>query len=166
MTWALITGAGQRLGRAVALELARHGWGVAIHYRNSADEAEAVAKAAREAGGKAVTVAADLDDAAARSTLIAHATQKAGAPLTALVNCAAMFEHDTIDTATEAALQRHIALNTFTPALLTMRALQSSTSSISSSPARIRTTSPTRFQNTRSPAPPNCSRALWRRACA
>ena len=48
MSWALVTGAGQRLGRAVALELARSGWDVAIHYRRSAAEAEAVAAEARE----------------------------------------------------------------------------------------------------------------------
>ncbi|UPT61984.1 MAG: SDR family NAD(P)-dependent oxidoreductase [Hyphomonadaceae bacterium JAD_PAG50586_4] len=47
MNWALVTGAGQRLGRAVALELAAHGWGVVVHYRRSADEAEAVAVEAR-----------------------------------------------------------------------------------------------------------------------
>ncbi len=118
MSWALITGAGKRLGRATALELARAGWGVVIHYRRSREEAEDVAKAAREAGGKAATVEADLDDKPARHALITHATQAAGAPLTALVNCAAMFEYDSVDTFSEETLQKHVALNTFTPALL------------------------------------------------
>jgi|CXWL01.1.fsa_nt_gi NAD(P)-dependent dehydrogenase (short-subunit alcohol dehydrogenase family) len=118
MNWALVTGAGRRLGRAVALDLARAGWGVAVHYRNSASPAEAVANEARAAGGNAVIVGADLDDAPARHALITHAAQKAGAPLSALVNCAAMFEHDSIDSLTEETLHRHIAVNTLTPALL------------------------------------------------
>lgn len=118
MSWALITGAGQRLGRGVALELARHGWDVVIHYRRSAAEAEAVAAEAREVGMGAVVVGADLDDAAERHALISKATDAAGAPLAALVNCAAMFEHDTIDTFGEELLQRHMALNAMTPALL------------------------------------------------
>lgn len=119
MSWALITGAGQRLGRAVALELARAGWGVAIHYRNSAAEAEAVAAEARALGGAAAIVRGDLALAADRHALVGKAVEAAGAPLAALVNCAAIFEHDTIDTLSEDLLQRHIALNTFTPALLT-----------------------------------------------
>lgn len=118
MSWALVTGAGQRLGRAVALELARAGWGVVVHYRRSAAEAEQVAAEARALGGAAVTVGADLDDAAERGALIGAATQAAGAPLSALVNCAAMFEHDTLDTLSEELLQRHIATNAFTPAQL------------------------------------------------
>ncbi|MBC7770305.1 MAG: SDR family oxidoreductase [Phycisphaerales bacterium] len=118
MSWALVTGAGQRLGRAVALELARAGWGVVVHYRRSATEAEQVAAEAGAAGGAAVTVGADLDNATERSALIGAATQAAGAPLSALVNCAAMFEHDTIATLDEELLQRHIATNAFTPSLL------------------------------------------------
>lgn len=118
MSWALITGAGQRLGRAVALELARAGWGVVVHYRRSAAEGEAVAAEARALGAAAVTVGADLADAAERHALISRATEAAGAPLSALVNCAAMFEHDTIDTLTETLLQQQIALNAFTPSLL------------------------------------------------
>ena len=116
MKWALVTGAAQRLGRAVALDLAAHGWGVVIHYRHSSADAEAVAAEARKHSSAAV-VGADLDDAAERSALIGEATRAAGT-LTALVNCAAMFEHDTIDTLSEELLQRHIALNTFTPTLL------------------------------------------------
>ncbi|MGD9980278.1 MAG: SDR family oxidoreductase [Hyphomonadaceae bacterium] len=118
MRWALVTGAGQRLGRAVALDLARHEWNVVIHYRGSRAEAEAVATAAREAGGKAVTMAADLSDPADRHGVISRAVDAAGAPVTALVNCAAIFEHDTIDTLNEQALQRHIAINTLTPSVL------------------------------------------------
>lgn len=118
MTWALITGAAQRLGRAVALDLARAGLGVVVHHRDSAEAASTLLAEIAGHGGKAVSVRADLNDKAERHGLITHATQKAGGPLTALVNCAAMFEHDTIDTLSEGALQRHIALNAFTPALL------------------------------------------------
>lgn len=118
MKWVLITGAAKRLGRAVALDLAHAGWGVVAHHRASGEAANTLIAEIAAHGGRAVSVQADLDDSAERHGLITHATQKAGAPISALVNCAAMFEHDTIDTLTEAALQRHIALNTFTPALL------------------------------------------------
>ncbi len=118
MKWALITGGAQRLGRAAALELARAGYGVVVHYRGSVEAANTAIAEITGRGGQAVALRADLDDDAERHGLITHATQRAGAPLTALVNCAAMFEHDTIDTLTEAALQRHIALNAFTPSLL------------------------------------------------
>ncbi len=118
MTWTLITGAGQRLGRAVALDLARAGRSVVVHYRNSAAAAEAVAAEARTLGAGAVTVRADLDQRADRATLVARAVETAGAPVTALVNCAAIFEHDTIASLSEEALQRHILINAFTPSLL------------------------------------------------
>jgi NAD(P)-dependent dehydrogenase (short-subunit alcohol dehydrogenase family) len=118
VSWALVTGAGQRLGRAVALELARAGWGVVVHYRNSNAEAEGVAAEARVSGGAAVTVQADLDDAAERHALVGKAIQAAGAPLSALVNSAAMFEHDTIDSMNADRFARHMAINAFTPAVL------------------------------------------------
>jgi NAD(P)-dependent dehydrogenase (short-subunit alcohol dehydrogenase family) len=118
MSWALVTGAGKRLGRAVALDLARAGWGVVIHYWRSEPGAQATAEEVRVGGGAAVPVSADLNDKVERHALITKAIEAAGAPLLALVNCAAMFEHDTIDTLSEETLQRHIALNAFTPALL------------------------------------------------
>jgi NAD(P)-dependent dehydrogenase (short-subunit alcohol dehydrogenase family) len=118
MKWVLVTGAGQRLGRAVALGLAQAHWGVVLHYRNSAPEAEAAAVVARAHSGGAVTVKADLDDPAERAALIAHATEKAGAPLSGLVNCAAMFEYDVLDTMTEDAMLRHMRTNAFTPTAL------------------------------------------------
>lgn len=118
MSWALITGAGKRLGRAVALELACAHWGVVIHYNRSEPAAQAVADEVRAAGGAAVLTKADLSNAAERGALIGQAIEAVGAPLTTLVNCAAMFEHDTIETLSEELLQRHIALNTFAPAEL------------------------------------------------
>lgn len=118
MSWALVTGAGQRLGRAVALELARANWGVVIHYNTSEGAAQKVAEEARAAGAAAALVRAELGDAAERHALISRAVEAAQAPLTALVNCAAIFEHDTIDTLSEEALARHIEINTLTPALL------------------------------------------------
>lgn len=119
MKWALVTGGAQRLGRAVALELAAAGWGVVVHYRHSAEAAKALADDMAKRGGKAVLVAADLDDVAERGALIDEAMRACGSTLSALVNCAAMFEHDTIDTLSETSLQRHIATNALTPALLT-----------------------------------------------
>jgi NAD(P)-dependent dehydrogenase (short-subunit alcohol dehydrogenase family) len=118
MSWALVTGAGKRLGRAVALELARAGWGVVIHYHRSEPEAQAAANEVRAAGAAAALVQADLNDGAERHALVAKAVEAAGAPIAALVSCAAMFEHDTVDTFSDEVLQRHIALNTLTPALL------------------------------------------------
>jgi len=64
MTRGLVTGAGIRLGRAMALELARQGQDVAIHYASSAQAAEDVAAEIRALGRQAVTLQADLlDDA-------------------------------------------------------------------------------------------------------
>lgn len=118
MKWALVTGAGQRLGRAVALDLARAGWGVVAHFRSSSADAEAVAAEARRLGGAGAAVGAELSDAAERHHLISEAQSAAGAPLNALVNCAAIFEHDTIDTLSADAVQRHIEINALTPVLL------------------------------------------------
>lgn len=118
MSWALVTGAGKRLGRAVALELARAGWGVVIHYNRSERAARAVAKEVRDAGGEAALVRADLSNPLDRSAVIGRAVEAANAPLTALVNCAAIFEHDTIDTLDEDALRRHMSVNVLSPSLL------------------------------------------------
>lgn len=118
MTWVLVTGAGQRLGRAVALDLARHGWNIAVHYRSSVAEAERVADELRGLGVSAAVIAGDLSVESERSALVSRAVVAAGAPIDALVNCAALFEHDTIDTLSESAFERHMAINAFAPALL------------------------------------------------
>lgn len=118
MTWALVTGAGRRLGRAVALDLTRAGWGVVAHYNRSEGAAQALVKEITDAGGAARLARAELSDPAERGALIGLAVEAAGAPITALVNCAAIFEHDTIDTLNDEALQRHMRVNALTPSLL------------------------------------------------
>ncbi|SDW13689.1 SDR family oxidoreductase [Roseicitreum antarcticum] len=116
---ALITGAGKRLGRAMALYLASRGHDVAIHYATSATEADDVAAEARSHGVQAVTVQADLLDEAASASLVARASQALGGPLTLLINNASIFEYDNIRSATRDSWDRHFGSNLRAPFVLT-----------------------------------------------
>lgn len=91
---ALVTGAGARLGKAMAEALGTDGWSVAVHYRGSKSGAEATAKAIRENGGKAELVQADLSSEEQTATLERAAHEALGGPLTLLVNSASTFEDD------------------------------------------------------------------------
>lgn len=112
---ALVTGAGKRIGRAVALDLARRGHAVAVHYASSAAEAEAVVAEIRAMGGLAQALQADLLDWDATESLVPRAAQALGGPLTVLVNNASIFEHDTVRTATRGSWDRHIGSNLRAP---------------------------------------------------
>jgi NAD(P)-dependent dehydrogenase (short-subunit alcohol dehydrogenase family) len=116
---ALVTGAGKRLGRAIALDLARHGWNVAIHYNASEREARVTCEDAHTAGAKAVLVKADLahETEMGTGTLVERATQELG-PLTALVNSASVFENDQWYSADRASWDRHIEVNLRAPLVL------------------------------------------------
>jgi NAD(P)-dependent dehydrogenase (short-subunit alcohol dehydrogenase family) len=114
---ALVTGAGKRLGRAMAVYLARRGHDVAVHYATSGVEAEEVATAIRAMGRRAVILQADLLDERQVETLIARAAQTLG-PLTVLVNNASIFEHDTLQTGTRASWDRHMESNLRAPFVL------------------------------------------------
>ncbi len=116
---ALVTGAGRRLGRAMALHLARRGHDVAVHYNASAAEAEAVADEIRAIGRTAVTLGADLLDEAATADLLPRAAEALGGAVTVLVNNASIFEHDTLETATAESWNRHIGSNLRAPFVLT-----------------------------------------------
>lgn len=119
MTRALVTGAGKRLGRAMALDLARRGYDVAVHYASSADAAEEVAQAVRDMGRSAVTLQADLLDEDATQALLPAASGALGGPVTCLVNNASIFEYDTIATATRDSWDRHMESNLRAPFVLT-----------------------------------------------
>ncbi|MES1201332.1 MAG: SDR family oxidoreductase [Pseudomonadota bacterium] len=119
MSWVLVTGAAHRIGRAVALDLAKAGWSVLIHHHNSADAADEVAAEARKHGVEAHTIRADLSDVNAAPDLIAEATRLAPArELAALINCAAIFEYDTIATLDEDRFFRHMRVNALAPSIL------------------------------------------------
>ncbi len=75
---ALITGGARRLGRAMALALAERGVSVAIHYRSSQGQAEAVADAARAQGAEAWTVQGDLADPRQVEGVVEQAIEAAG----------------------------------------------------------------------------------------
>lgn len=114
---ALVTGAGRRIGRAVALELSRAGFDIAVHYGTSRAEAEAVAADCRGAGRRAVTVACDLADGDAVLGLIGEAEDALGA-VTCLVNSASIFLDDRIETLDPAVWDRQHAVNLRAPVLL------------------------------------------------
>lgn len=114
---ALVTGSARRIGRAIALDLARHGWSVAVHYHSSREDAEAVAAEIVDGGGKAVTLAADLCDETQTGTLIAEATDALG-PIGCLVNNASRFERDEADTVTRESWDGHLDINLRAPFVL------------------------------------------------
>jgi NAD(P)-dependent dehydrogenase (short-subunit alcohol dehydrogenase family) len=114
---ALVTGAGQRLGSAIAIGLANAGWDVAVHYRHSAAGAEATAAAVRALRRRAVTLACDLADEAAVRALAGRAIDALG-PLGCIVNSAALFSFDEPTQFSPALLAEHIQANVAAPLLL------------------------------------------------
>lgn len=113
----LVTGAAKRLGRDMALALARAGWRVAVHYRGSGPEAAqtAVDCAAHTAGSQYFY--ADLSDEAQTRALLPQVVAQMGR-VDAVVNSAALFEHDNPVSFSYAAMERHWRANTGAPILL------------------------------------------------
>ncbi len=118
---ALITGSARRLGREIALDLARHGWNLALHYRSSEAEAQATLADVRALGAQAALLRADLaDEAACRDLLPAALRHFDG--VQAVINNASLFEHDDALSFTYASMQRHWRSNVG-PAVLLAQAL-------------------------------------------
>ena len=113
----LVTGAARRLGRAIALDIAAHGWNVAIHYNTSEEDADSAARAARAFGADAATLKCDLSKESETATLVDRAAKKIG-PLTALINSASLFENDDWQSATRASWDDHMETNLRAPLLL------------------------------------------------
>lgn len=114
---ALVTGAGQRIGRACALALAETGFAVAVHYLQSRQAADEVVAAIKNKGGKAIALAADLTDEAATAALLPQAAAALG-PIGVLVNNASVFENDTVETATRKGWDAHLLVNLRAPFVL------------------------------------------------
>ncbi|HEY9081456.1 MAG TPA: SDR family oxidoreductase [Magnetovibrio sp.] len=113
----LITGAAHRIGRAIAFDLAAHGFGVAVHYLNSHEKADQLVASIHEVGGRAVAIKADLGDEDEVRAIIPAATKVLG-PLTALVNNASLFENDTVENCTRESWDMHMNVNLRAPFVL------------------------------------------------
>ncbi len=114
---ALVTGAAKRIGRTIALALARDGWDVGVHYGASRNEAEQTVREIEALGRRAAALPCDLADESDVRGLIA-ACEKALGPVTCLVNNASLFAEDRIAAFGSASLQRHMQVNVAAPLLL------------------------------------------------
>jgi NAD(P)-dependent dehydrogenase (short-subunit alcohol dehydrogenase family) len=114
---ALVTGGGRRIGAHLVRALAGRGYAVAIHHRESAAEAAALAADIERGGGKAVPLQADLAEPAQLQDLVAAAHAALG-PVTVLVNNAAIFEQDRATDFTLAQWDRQLAVNLRAPVVL------------------------------------------------
>lgn len=114
---ALVTGAGVRIGRAIALGLASRGAQVVAHYHRSAAPAQSLVAEIEALGGEAVAVQGDLQDTACLPGLVAAGIERFG-HLDILVNSAAIFERGTLLTTDEANWSRHLDINLKAPFFL------------------------------------------------
>ncbi|SJZ33001.1 NAD(P)-dependent dehydrogenase, short-chain alcohol dehydrogenase family [Enhydrobacter aerosaccus] len=117
MKGALVTGAGLRIGRTLALALAADGYFVFVHHNQAKDGARETVAAIRAAGGHAKAVRADLSSAGQAESLIRRC-KAPGVGLVCLVNNASLFKLDRAPTATAAAFDLHMAVNLRAPLLL------------------------------------------------
>jgi hypothetical protein len=114
---ALVTGGARRIGREIALELARAGFDIALHYRHSATEAAATVAELNARGVHAAAFAADLDLEASTRALVPAVVAGMGR-LDAVVNNASRFEYDAPGAFSPALLASLVAGNTAAPVLL------------------------------------------------
>ena len=110
----IVTGASKRIGKSIAETLARNGWSVAVHYRDSADDAEAVVA---EIGRGAVAVQADLTDEGQVRRMFADA-QEALSGIAAVVNNASVFKVDDAMTEDPTLWNEHMAAHARAPFVL------------------------------------------------
>jgi pteridine reductase len=118
---ALVTGAGKRLGRAIALRLAREGMHVGVHYRGSAREAAEVVGQIEELGQKASAIRADLRSVDEIRRLLQEAGNELGR-LDLLVNSAANFLPGSMISTTEEVWDASLDTNVKAPFFLAQAA--------------------------------------------
>ncbi|SDF30878.1 SDR family oxidoreductase [Limimaricola pyoseonensis] len=121
MSRALVTGAGTRLGRAMALYLGGRGHDVIVHYNSSHGPAQEVVQELRDMGRQAHALQADLLVEDQVQGLVPAAQEALGGPLTCLVNSASIFEYDSIESATRESWDRHLESNLRAPFVLTQQ---------------------------------------------
>lgn len=106
----LVTGAAKRLGREIALTLAKAGWRVAVHYRDSVEDARKTVADCARLSGTSASFRANLGNETAVRNLLPSVIDKMG-HVDAIVNSASTFEHDTPQTFSFAAMEKHLRAN-------------------------------------------------------
>lgn len=114
---ALVTGAGKRLGRAMALAFAERGYGVAAHYNGSRDGAEEAVAEIEARGGRARAIGADLSDPHLAAGLVDEVVGALGPP-SLLVNSASFYDADDLATMTRDSWRALIDVNLSSPVAL------------------------------------------------
>ena len=118
---ALVTGGAHRVGKALALGLARAGADVLVHYHSSDDDARATAAEIETLGRRVAIVRADLEDSASPEKVIDAARREFG-QLDVLVNSASLFERAPLAEIDASAWDRVMAVNLRAPFLLSQAA--------------------------------------------
>lgn len=113
----LVTGAARRIGKAIAEDLAAHGFPVVIHCNRSLDEGMALVESITSRGGKAAAVQADLTDTTEMRSLYNKASAPFGA-IRLLVNNASAFEEDHIGSLDSQLWDRHFSIHLKAPVFL------------------------------------------------
>ncbi|CAN5274988.1 SDR family oxidoreductase [soil metagenome] len=113
----IVTGAARRLGRAIALDLAHHGWDVGLHVRRVDEDAESVALEIRSLGRQATLIEADLSNQESVERVVPAAIEALG-PLDGLVNSASTFVYDDIEQFSYGNLAEQLAGNVGAPIVL------------------------------------------------
>jgi NAD(P)-dependent dehydrogenase (short-subunit alcohol dehydrogenase family) len=114
---ALITGAARRIGRAMALHLAKQGWNIGIHYHQSVDEAKSLLQEIENLGCRAFLIQADLSKEEQVRTIMPRAMEGLGS-LDLLINNASIFVYDSVNTANRSSWNDHLEPNLRAPFVL------------------------------------------------
>jgi NAD(P)-dependent dehydrogenase (short-subunit alcohol dehydrogenase family) len=114
----LITGAAKRIGHIIALEMAKAGWDIAIHYGKSQEEAQKTVDLIKDLGQNAICIQADLAIESEVQQIIPSCIEQIGVP-DCIVNNASIFEYDDPSTIDYAQLIKNVSINLAAPAVIT-----------------------------------------------
>jgi NAD(P)-dependent dehydrogenase (short-subunit alcohol dehydrogenase family) len=115
---ALVTGAGKRLGKAIAEGLAADGYALGLHYNSSVGGAKDLYDAIIAGGGRAVLLQKDLSEPESAGSLIEDTADAFGGPVSALINSASAFNTDTLSDLTQESWQFLMNVNAAAPVFL------------------------------------------------
>ncbi|GAB2188233.1 SDR family oxidoreductase [Roseibium sp. LAB1] len=115
---ALVTGAGKRLGKAIARGLANRGYAMGLHYNSSADGAQDLHDEIVSEGGRAALLQKDLSRPGTAGELIGEAATALGGPVSVLVNSASAFNTDSLSDLTMDTWQFLMNVNAAAPVFL------------------------------------------------